>query len=163
MLDKFGSFIRLVSGWIEGIAALALLAMMVITVLDVIGGNLFCSPLSGSIDLVSLLQVIAIAFAASMTLIVGHHIRAEFIILLFPEKVKIIVETVITFLSLALFSIIVWQSCSFGYSLQKSGQVSASIFLPIYLFVYGITLGTFLVWLELLHQFIVLLNKVIKK
>ena len=79
MLGKFERFNHRLSGWCEWLGIVAMLLMMVITCIDVVGAKVFKWPLLGALDIVMLSQIVAISFAASVTLIAGRHIQVEFL------------------------------------------------------------------------------------
>ena len=141
MLDTIERFNRRLSGWLEWLGLVGLLTMMVVTCVDVVGSKIFRWPLPGSIDIVQLAQIVAIAFAASMVLILGRHIRVEFFVRLLPRRLAAVINSVILFLGLGLFMLILWRMSVFGYLKQGSGDYSATIHVPYYLFVYGIALA----------------------
>jgi TRAP-type C4-dicarboxylate transport system permease small subunit len=78
VLDKFERFNRRLSGWCEWLGLAGMLLMMAITCIDVVGAKVFGWRLLGAIDIVMLSQIVAIAFAVSMSLILGRHIQVEF-------------------------------------------------------------------------------------
>ena len=159
MLDPWEKFNRRLSGWFEWIGLVGLLVMMVVTCVDVVGAKVFRSPLMGSIDIVQLAQTVAIAFAASMALILGRHIRVEFFIILLPRRVRAVVNSVILLLGLGLFLVILWRLSLFGHLLQTSGDYSATIYVPYYPFAYGIALACIPVCLVFLREFLKSLKK----
>ena len=142
MLDTIERFNRRISGWFEWIALGGLLLMMVITCVDVVGAKVFRTPLLGSIDMVQLAQTVAIAFGASMALILGRHIRVEFFVKLLPQRLAAVINSIIMFLGLGLFMLLLWRMSLFGHALQTSGDYSATIHIPYYPFAYGIALAT---------------------
>jgi TRAP-type C4-dicarboxylate transport system permease small subunit len=154
VLGKFERFNRLLSSWFEWIAIAAMLVMMSITCIDVVGAKVFRSPLLGAIDIVMLVQIVAISFAASMALILGRHIQVEFFIRLLPRRVRAVVNSVILLLGLGLFMVITWRLFLLGYLLQTSGDYSATIYIPYYPFAYGIALACIPVCLVFLLEFL---------
>jgi TRAP-type C4-dicarboxylate transport system permease small subunit len=142
VLDTIERFNRRVSSWFEWLGLLGLLVMMVVTCVDVVGAKLFRWPLLGSIDIVQLAQTVAIAFAASMALILGRHITVAFFFKLLPRRLAAVINSVILFLGLGLFMLILWRMSWFGYLKQASGDYSATIYIPYYPFAYGIALAT---------------------
>ena len=154
MLSKFENFNRRLSGWFEGIGLAAMLVMMVLTCIDVIGAKFFKSPILGALDIVQLCQIVAIAFAASMTLIVGRHIQVEFFFNLLPRRVQVVINFLVLLIVLGLFIVIIWQVCVLGYSFQTSGEYSPTAYIPLYPFAYGIALACIPVCLVLIHEFL---------
>ncbi len=154
MPDKFERFNRLISEWFEWIGFAALLLMMVITCVDVVGAKVFRWRLLGALDIVTLSQIVAIGFAASMTLIVGQHISVEFFFKLMPRPVQTVIHVFVLLLSLGLFVLIIWQLCVLGYSFQESGEYSPTIYIPLYPFAYALAFACIPVCLMLIHSFI---------
>ena len=142
MLDTIERFNHRLSGWFERIGLVGLLLMMVVTCVDVVGSKVFRWPLPGSIDMVQLAQTVAIAFAASMALILGRHVEVEFFVRHLPQRVGAVIHSVIMLLGLGFFMLILWRMSLFGHSLQTQGDYSATIHIPYYPFAYGIALGT---------------------
>ena len=163
LLDKFDHFNNRLSFVIEWIALTGILIMIAVTCIDVIGSKIFRIPLPGSIDIVMLTQVLAIAFATASTLISGRHVQVEFFIPLLPEHIADIINAIINFLGSLLFIIIIWRLFMFGYSLQTGNEISPTINIPLYPFAYGISLASIPVCISLLSDSIRSAIKVIKK
>ena len=163
MLDKFEKFNRQLSGWFEGIGLAGMLLMMVITCIDVVGAKVFHWRLFGAIDTVMLSQTVAIAFAASMALILGRHIQVHFFIDRLPRRAQAVIDSIVLLLGLGLFSLIIWQLCVLGYTFQTSGEHSQSAYIPYYPFAYGIVLASIPICLVLLLEFLKSIKKVVQK
>ncbi|MFC1822258.1 TRAP transporter small permease [Thermodesulfobacteriota bacterium] len=154
MLKKLERFNHRLSNWFEWMGIAGMLLMMVVTCIDVVGAKLFKLPLLGAIDMVMLSQIVAISFAASMALILGRHIRVEFFFNLLPRRAQAVINSVILFLGLGLFLLVVWRLCELGYSFQTSGEYSATAYIPLYPFAYSIALACIPVSLVLLLEFL---------
>ena len=163
MLDKFEKFNRRTSSWFEWIGVAGLLSMMIVTIIDVVGAKLFNSPLLGAIDWVRAFQSVAIAFACAMTLIVGQHVRVEFLVTRLPKRAQSIIESSVLFLVFGLFILIVWQLIDLGYTLQAGGEVSATARIPRGLLAFGIAIASVPVCLLLLQMFLKSLTKAEKQ
>jgi TRAP-type C4-dicarboxylate transport system permease small subunit len=149
-LEKFESFNRRVSAWFERVGVCGLLLMMAITCADVVGAKLFLQPVYGALDLVMFAQLVAISFATAFALILGRHVAVEFFVILLPARLQAIIDSVISFLGLTLFALIVWRLAVYGYSLQVGGEVSATLRMPLYPFAYSVALASIPVSLVLL-------------
>jgi TRAP-type C4-dicarboxylate transport system permease small subunit len=154
VLSKFEKFNRRISVCFEWIGLAGLLVMMLITCIDVIGAKVFKSPILGALDIVQLCQIVAIGFAVSMTLIVGRHIQVEFFFDLLPRRVQAVVNTIILLIVLLFFIVIIWQVGILGYSFQASGEYTATAYIPLYPFAYGLALAFIPVCLVLLVDFL---------
>lgn len=163
MLDTLERFNRQISGWFEWIGLAGLLVMMVITCVDVVGGKVFLWRVYGAIDIVMLAQIVAIAFAAGMTLILGRHVQVEFFIGRLPRRAQAVIISIIALLVLGLFMVIIWQLCVLGYSFQTSGEHSASAYIPYHFFAYGIALASIPVCLVYLLEFIKSIGRIVQR
>ena len=163
MLEKFDNFNNRLSKWCERLSIAAMLLMVAVTCIDVVGAKMFRWRVPGAIDIVMLAQLVAIAFAAGITLIKGRHIQVEFFIKLLPQRIQNAIDSIVLLLLLGLFSLIIWQVIVLGYSFQTSGEYSATIYIPYYPFAYGIALASVPVWLVLFVQLIKSLAKSVQK
>lgn len=163
MLGKFEKFNRRLSGWCEWLGLAGMLLMMAITCIDVVGAKVFQWRLLGAIDIVMLSQIVAIAFAVSMSLILGRHIQVEFFFKLLPRRAQAVINSFVLLLGLGLFSVIIWRLCVLGYSFQTSGEYSATVHIPYYPFAYGIALASIPVWLVFLLEFLKSLTKKVQR
>jgi len=159
VLDKFERFNRRLSDWFEWVGLAGLLVIMAITCIDVVGAKFFRWPLLGAIDIVMLVQIVAIAFAASMALILGRHIQVEFLFNLLPRRARAVINSIVMLLGLGLFMVIMWRLSVLGHLLQTAGDYSATIRIPYYPFAYGIALASIPVCLVFLLEFLKSLTK----
>ena len=162
-LDKFEKFNRLVSSRFEWIGVVGLLSMMVVTCIDVVGAKLFLWPVPGGVDIVTLSQIVAIAFAVAFTQIIGRHVRVEFFVSRLPLRAQGVIDSFFSLLTLALFVLIIWRSYVLGQSLQTAGQVSLSARIPLYPFAYGIALASIPVCLIFLVEFLRPIAQAVKR
>jgi TRAP-type C4-dicarboxylate transport system permease small subunit len=159
VLGKFERFNHRLSGWCEWLGIVAMLLMMVITCIDVVGAKVFKWPLLGALDIVMLSQIVAISFAASVTLIAGRHIQVEFLFNLLPRRARAVINSIVLLLGLGLFILIIWRLCVLGYAFQTSGEYSPTAYIPLYPFAYAIALASIPVCLVLLLEFLKSLTK----
>jgi TRAP-type C4-dicarboxylate transport system permease small subunit len=136
-LKKFDSFNRKVALALEGIGLAAMIIMVFITTVDVVGAKFFLRPIFGALDAVMLLQVVAIAFAACITLISGRHIEVEFLTALFPKKLQHVIDFFVKLLCLALFVVLVWHMLVYAHHLQVRTETTPTARVSVYPFAYG--------------------------
>jgi TRAP-type C4-dicarboxylate transport system permease small subunit len=163
VLEKFEKFNQRISGWFEWVGVAGLLLIVVITGVDVVGAKLFSWRVFGAIDIVMLSQLTAIAFAAAMTLIIGRHVHVDFIVKRLPQRAQAVINSIVLLLQLGLFFLIIWRLCVQGYSFQTTGESSATAYIPLYPFAYGIAFSGVLVFLVLLQRFLSSLVRVVKR
>jgi TRAP-type C4-dicarboxylate transport system permease small subunit len=136
------------------ISAAALIIMMLLTTLDVIL-RLFKSSVPGTYEIIGLLGAVVTSFALGYTSVEKGHIAVDFLVMRFSPKSQALIGAVNAIIASMLFALITWQSLLYGIDLLKKGQVSQTIQIPIYPFVFGIAAGcgllTLVLIVELLH------------
>ena len=132
-LDKF-------SGLLKVIGAAALTAMMLLTVVDVIG-RFFKHPIFGSVELVGFLATIVVAAALPYTYKVDGHVGVEILVRLLSKKAQLIIDLFTRTLSLALFGLITWQMFLYAKDIHQTGEVSMNLEFPIYYIIYLLAFG----------------------
>ena len=136
------------------LAAIAVLVMMILTCADVLL-RFFRHPIPGTYEIVGLMGTVAVSFALAHTTAHKGHIMVEFLTRRMPEKAQHVITAAGELLSAALFAILARQSILYALDLKRTGEVSLTIAIPIYPFVFGIAIGCLLVCFVLLadlHQ-----------
>jgi len=159
VLDKFEKFNSRLSGWFEWVGIAGLLLMMLVTIIDIVGTKLFNTPLLGALDWVRIFQSAAIAFACGITLIIGRHVKVEFLVTKLPNRAQAVIESIVFLLGLGLFVLIVWRLTVLGYYMQAGGETSATAHIPRFLPAYWIALASIPVCLVFLQR---LLSSIIR-
>ncbi len=125
------------SKFLNVIAGVSLIFLMTLTVLDVILRS-FRMPILGTYELVMLAGAVVIGFSMPLTSWIRQHIFVDFFILKFSQKGRDIFNIVTRFMVIFLFILLGWNLFKYGYDLQRSGEVSLTLQLPFYPFVYGL-------------------------
>jgi TRAP-type C4-dicarboxylate transport system permease small subunit len=147
-LEKWAKALAKIMYWIAG---LAIVSMMLLTCFDVIlrgcvtvyhssrwGFLENVQPIAGTYELVRFMSAVAASFALAHTTVEKGHVAVSFVVAVFPEKVQDIIEFTTLSFGFILFAVISWQSVIYGFDLRASGEVSLTIQLPFYPFVWGI-------------------------
>jgi len=98
-LNQLDKFTRGFSRSLESIGVIGLLLMFLANFVDVVGAKLFLWPFPGVTEVISFSQIVAIAPAIAFALILGRHIRVEFIIDRFPKRIRAAITSISSFLS----------------------------------------------------------------
>lgn len=130
------SFVLRVNKILSGIAAVALAAMMCLTVADVIG-RAGGYPILGTYEVVSLICVIAIGFAIPLTSFKRRHIYMEFLIERMGQKGKNSLNTVTRILSFILFVLAGTNLFHMAREFASAREVTMALKIPLYPFAYG--------------------------
>jgi len=140
------------------IAGSAIVAMMLLTCTDVVL-RYFRKPIPGTYELVCFLGAVAVAFAMAHTSVEKGHVEVSFVVNLLPQRIQGLIESITTSFGLIFFVLIAWQSLIYANDLRLSGEVSLTLGLPFYPFVYGISFSAAIVCLILLSN---LFNNLLK-
>jgi len=158
MFDKFVKAVTSIAGWLNWVACASLTLMVMLVLVDICGNKFFKVPLPGGIELVSLLSVAAIAFAIAQTQVTHGHIEVEMLVRKLPRTAQKTIASIVYCLGICLFIILAWQSFTYGLSLQSSSEVSMTLLLPYYPFVWALGLCSLAVVLVLIMQMIKMLR-----
>ena len=115
--------------------ALTLLATMNVAL------RIFQVPVSGTYEVVSFLGAIVTAGALGYTQKRKDHIVVDILSEKFPAPVKRVLDRVSYALILVFFSIVSWQTFVYGKRLLLTGEMSETLKIPYYPFVFLVSLG----------------------
>ena len=123
------------SNWMDYISVTALSFLMAVTVLDVIGRSAG-KPIPGTFEIVGLSGAMVIAFGLPLTSWKKSHVCLDYLLEKFSEGKRNVVLVFTRILGILLFVL-------FGFSLMllakdtyTSGEVSLTIKLPTYIFIF---------------------------
>lgn len=162
ILNRLEKFNYRLSVWLERIAILAVVGMILGTMIDVVGAKLFHWPLPAGIEAVYLLQVIAIAGALAISKIDGRHVRIELIDQL-PQPAIGIIHSLVALIGLVLFVILTWASYDYAQALRTNHEVTATVKIAIYPFALWMALCCIPMILILVKEFISSLLETIRR
>ncbi|MDY7036115.1 MAG: TRAP transporter small permease [Thermodesulfobacteriota bacterium] len=159
-LSKFSTYLATILYWIAGIA---ILSMMFLTCADVIlrlGVTVYHKyhwwfftpfrPIPGTYELVCYLGAVAVSFAMAHTSIEKGHVAVSLVVQLFSPRAQSFIGAITCLFGFIFFALLSWQSVLYANELRTSGEVSLTLQLPFYPFVYGIGFASVAVCLVLL-------------
>jgi len=158
------------------LAGAAIVAMMLLTCADVIlrlGVTVYRNyewgflssfkPIPGTYELVGFLGAVAVSFAMAHTSVEKGHVAVSLVVQLLPPKTQAIIGSITSTFGFILFALLSWQSVLYANDLRASGEVSMTLQLPFYPFVYGIGFAAAAVCIVLLVELAKNLAKVFEK
>ena len=131
------------------LACAAVIAMMLLSVTDVVL-RIFGKPVPGTYELVGFLGTIVVSFALAFTSMEKGHIAVELLVERLPQRAQLAIESFANFIGALLFGVIAYQAVLYALDLKKSGEVSSTLQMPAYPFIYGIAAGCALLCLLLI-------------
>jgi len=156
LLENLSNRLAVLLYWVAGTA---IVIMMVLTCADVLLRYFRC-PIPGTYELVCYLGAVAVAFAMAHTSVQRGHVAVSLIVRLMPRRIRGIIDATTSIFGLILFALITWQSVVYAETLRASGEVSLTLRLPFYPFVYGVGFASAAVCLVLLTDILKGLAKV---
>ena len=144
------------------IAGIAIVLMMLLTCADIVL-RFMRRPIPGTYELVCFLGAVAVAFAMAHTTAQKGHVAVSLIVSLLPQRLQGLIGVLTNAFGCIFFALIAWRSILYANSLRETGEVSLTLQLPFYPFVYGIGFSALAVCLVLLTDFSKNLMKVCGK
>lgn len=131
-----------------------LVAMMLLTVADVFSRYLFRLPIQGAVEVTELMLVLVVLLSIGFTALQKGHVALGFVVSRLPERGQRLIDSVTCILSLATFSLIVWQSVLQAQWIQDRSVVTGVLKIPTFYFLYVIAFGCILLCLALAKDFL---------
>lgn len=145
-LERLAALLR------KGLMVAAGAALVALTLLATanVGLRIVRAPVSGTYEIVSFLGAIVTAGALGYTQKRKDHIVVDILSDRFPAPVKRALDGVSHAVTLVLFSIVSWQTFAWGRRLMESGELSETLKVPYYPFVFAVSAGFAVLALTLL-------------
>jgi len=140
--NTFQKYLTKTIGLLNIIGGVALTVMMLLTMTDVIL-RYFGKPLGGSYEIVGLLGAIVVAFALPQTSWQRGHVCMDFVFEKIPKDRQVVLRAVTRIFLTILFIFIGIGSYHMGVEFYNSEEVSATLQLPLYPAVFGVTFCCF--------------------
>jgi TRAP-type transport system small permease protein len=152
--DVLGSVrrgLRSVIMFFTWIGAAALILLVIVTFLNVTCRYLFKTPLTGAVEVSSLLLVVTAFFAVAYTEVRKQHVTFDEVVAILPRRIKAVTISVMYFL-VAFYALITsWQETVLALSyLTPIVRVTDVLKIPIAPAMFVISIGAFLWAIELL-------------
>jgi TRAP-type C4-dicarboxylate transport system permease small subunit len=135
------------------VAAAAVAGMMVLTCLDIVL-RLFRHPIPGTYEMVGFLGAVFAAFSLGYTSVNRGHIAVDFLVQKLSVRTQNWVDGINALICSVFFGFLARQCLVYAADLKTFGEVSMTLQMPIYPFVYGIGAGCFLLTLVLAVRFV---------
>lgn len=162
-MKSLWSILDKIQGLMKAVAAFCLMGMCVMTCSDVILRSAINRPIFGSEEIVSIFAVLAIGFALPYSHRKDSHVGVEIVVRLLSQKTQNILKLITNFLSLSIFLILTWKMFVYAQAIQRSGELSMNLELPMYYFVYVLSFCLLVISLCILQDIMKFFRGVEKK
>jgi TRAP-type C4-dicarboxylate transport system permease small subunit len=136
-LDVLNDSLNKISMILGGIAVIALMLLATGNVVL----RIFHMPFRGVYELVSFLGAVIIALALGYTQKHKDHIIVTILTEKFPPKVRSVIETFAELVIMLFFGIVSWQVYVWGMKIYESHEVSETLKIVFYPFVFTVAAG----------------------
>ncbi len=126
--------------FIKWLPLISMLLMTLLITTHVFMRFLFHKPILGVPEMTEFLNVILICGAMLFTQLENGHLEVSFVTERFPARVQIIIGACINFISMILCFLMSWQSFIIAQEMRINGELSDTLRIPIYPFIYYIAL-----------------------
>jgi TRAP-type C4-dicarboxylate transport system permease small subunit len=130
------------SAWMEIIAGIALIGVMLLISSDIVG-RFFGHPVPGTYELVSLAGGLIIGLALPATSRVKGHISTDLLTAKLSARPSLILAVITRCIGIGIFLLAGYGMIRMGIRLKASGEVTAVLALPFYYVAYAVG-GAFL-------------------
>lgn len=137
----------------NGLSAVALLAMMLLTFFDVVL-RLFRHPIPGTYEMVGFFGAIVVSFSLAHTSMARGHIAVDFLVRKLPPAARKVADWLNSLICAILFSLISWQTVIYALDTKAAGEVSMTLQVPVYPFIFGVAVGSFFLCIILILRLV---------
>jgi TRAP-type C4-dicarboxylate transport system permease small subunit len=141
-----------ISPLLASLGALALFAMMCLTVTDVVGRYLFNSPVLGAFELTEYLVLIVIFSFLAFTQAGSAHVSVDLVVTRFSPKTRLYVALFNHTLCLLLMALIAWMGFQKALDLKGTGEISPNLAIPEYPFAFFLVFGCVVMCIEYIRD-----------
>ena len=141
MLRAITTSIYRLSTKLNWVAAAALIFIMLLTCADVVM-RFFGSPIPGTYELVGYFGSVIISFGMAHTSIERGHIAVNLLVDRLPPRAQTIIEGVGNIAAAVLFGILAWQCQVYARDILETGEISPTLGMPTWPFVFGLATGS---------------------
>lgn len=146
---KVKHLIRRINYYVCAVGMFLLIPLMLLTTADVVGRKFFTKTIPGAFEISQYLLAVFILLGLAYTQQVKGHVGVDFLISRFSRRGRAVCDLFTTLLSLFIIAILVWEGWVEGI---KERTVSDMLRIPQYPFRLLVSIGGFLLWLELLFD-----------
>ena len=137
------------------IAAIVVMAMVFLVVVDVSMRRFFNSPLSFSYELTNIMLVLVVLPSVFYVTGTDKHISINIVTSRLPHGVQVIITNATNFISVVLFGLIGWRPCIQGLHIRDIDSVTGMLHIPLYPFHFFVAFCSFLTSVAFLVKMIV--------
>ena len=161
-MGLFERIVNSVSRVTNSISCVALVAMMGLVFVNVVSRALG-HPIFGTYETVGFLASILIAFSIAECAVKKGHIVVNILEDLIPKPILPVLDTIVALLATSLYLVLAWQCAVYAGIMWERGELSMSMEIPFYPFIFVVAFGFLMLGLVLMIELFKSLAQVFRK
>ena len=165
-LDKTARFLEKAghrtSLFLNAIGAITLGLLMLLTAADVAMRDILNRPISGAYEISMFMMAIVVACGIGYCASRDEHVKVELMVSALPTRAQAVIATLTWFLSAVFLALITWQCALYSTTVFRDGTTTPDLQIPTYPFIAIVALGSGVLCLVFLAQFLDALSRALK-
>lgn len=161
-MKQFAGLIEGLSRVLDRIAAICIVAMMSVVVLNILLRAILGKPLLGTIDYVNILMALTISLGLAYCGLKNGHIAVEFIVEKQSAKIQGVLSIIINLIALLFWGAAAWYMAAYAQNMMATNLLAGTISIPMYPVVYLIAFGLLALCLVIVFKLADAVRMVIK-
>lgn len=157
VIEGLDRAVHIIDRVLVGIAGCLLVAMMILACSNVFLRTVWV-PVRGTFELMGFFGAIVAAFALGRTQMKREHISVDVLIRRFPRGLRLVLSGINYLAGMVFFALAGWQAVKYGTNLWRVNELSETLRIIYFPFVYGVALGCGVIALVLLRDMIALVR-----
>ncbi len=162
VIERVEKAVAWASQKLDVIAGVALVAMMVLVSGNVIARAVW-EPIMGTYEVTAFLAAMTISFALAHCAMNKGHIALTLFVDRLPRRVRAFLDVIVSVLGALLFLIMAWQVAKYAVHMKGTGEVSLTMEIPFYPFIFGVAFGLLMLALVSLVDLLKSLSRLFQK
>ena len=154
MLNNLNEKISILSKLLSYAGALVLFALMLLTTMDVAGRYLFNMPLMGVFEVTEFMMVCLVFCSLAYTQSKKAHVAVDILIGQMSKKKQRMIDIVNYGISVIILALITWKSIERGFEVMATKEISGTLQIPVFPFLFVVGLGSAALCIEFLKDMI---------
>lgn len=161
-MKQFAGLVESLSQVLDRIAAICIVAMMSVVVLNILLRAVLGKPLLGTIDYVNILMALTIGLGLAYCGLKNGHIAVGFMVEKLSNKTQAILGMVVNLTALLFWGAATWHMAAYARNMMTSNLLAGTVAVPVYPVVYLISFGLLVLCLVLVLKLSDAVRMVIK-
>lgn len=156
------SWVYPVSKIMSRIASVFLFLMMCLTMADVFLRKVYSQSILGTVEVTEFMLLIVIFFTLAHTEVLNGHVKVDLIMSRFAPRTRAVVDLITQVACFVLCGLITWSTLVYSGQMKAAAEVTQDLWIPVYPFIYVVTVGCAVLALTLLIKAFLALTRLAK-